>query len=87
MYVIVAYDVGVERVARVLKICRKYLTWVQNSLLEGELTPAQLRRLQQELERAIDQHTDTVQFYILPQASVAKRVTIGIVKNAPSQLV
>ncbi|MCS7256766.1 MAG: CRISPR-associated endonuclease Cas2, partial [Thermomicrobium sp.] len=35
MYVIVAYDVGVERVARVLKICRKYLTWVQNSLLEG----------------------------------------------------
>uniref|UniRef100_A0A7C5RTH6 CRISPR-associated endoribonuclease Cas2 n=1 Tax=Thermomicrobium roseum TaxID=500 RepID=A0A7C5RTH6_THERO len=87
MYVIVAYDVGVERVARVLKICRKYLTWVQNSLLEGELTPAQLRRLQQELERAIDQDTDTVQFYILPQASVAKRVTIGIVKNAPSQLV
>lgn len=87
MYVIVAYDVGVERVARVLKICRKYLTWVQNSLLEGELTPAQLRRLQQELERAIDQHTDTVQFYILPQASVAKRVTIGIVKNAPSQVV
>ncbi|MCM8745470.1 CRISPR-associated endonuclease Cas2 [Thermomicrobium sp. CFH 73360] len=87
MYVIVAYDVGVERVARVLKICRKYLTWVQNSLLEGELTPAQLRRLQQELERAIDQDNDTVQFYILPQASVAKRVTIGIVKNAPSQLV
>lgn len=87
MYVIVAYDVGVERVARVLKICRKYLTWVQNSLLEGELTPAQLRRLQQELERAIDLECDTVQFYILPQASVAKRLTLGIVKNEPSQLI
>ncbi len=87
MYVIVAYDVGVERVARVLKICRKYLTWVQNSLLEGELTPAQLRRLQQELERAIDLKCDTIQFYILPQASVAKRFTLGIVKNEPSQLI
>ncbi|MCX7623186.1 MAG: CRISPR-associated endonuclease Cas2 [Thermomicrobium sp.] len=87
MYVIVAYDVGVERVARVLKVCRKYLTWVQNSLLEGELSPAQLRRLQQELERVIDSESDTVQFYILPQASVAKRVTLGIVKNEPSQLI
>ncbi|MCS7294719.1 MAG: CRISPR-associated endonuclease Cas2 [Dehalococcoidia bacterium] len=86
MYVIVAYDVGVERVARVLKICRKYLTWVQNSLLEGELTPAQLRRLQQELDRVIDQQNDSVQFYVLPQASVAKRITLGVVKNAPSQL-
>ncbi|GBD19029.1 CRISPR-associated endoribonuclease Cas2 [bacterium HR27] len=87
MYVIVAYDVGVERVARVLKICRKYLTWVQNSLLEGELTPAQLRRLQHELERVIDQEADSVQFYILPQASVAKRVTLGMVKNQPSQVI
>ncbi len=87
MYVIVAYDVGVERVTRVLKICRKYLTWVQNSLLEGELTPAQLRRLQQELERAIDSQHDSVQFYILPQASVAKRVTLGLVKNEVSQLI
>ncbi|ACM05402.1 CRISPR-associated endonuclease Cas2 [Thermomicrobium roseum] len=87
MYVIVAYDVGVERVARVLKICRRYLTWVQNSLLEGELTPAQLRRLQQELERTIDRENDSVQFYILPQASVAKRVTLGLVKNQPSQVI
>lgn len=86
MYVIVAYDVGVDRVARVLKICRRYLTWIQNSLLEGELTPAQLRRLQRELERTIDHEHDTVQFYILPQASVAKRVTLGTVKNEPSQL-
>ncbi len=86
MYVIVAYDVGVDRVARVLKVCRRYLTWVQNSLLEGELTPAQFRRLQHELERVIDQEADSVQFYILPQASVAKRVTLGIVKNAPSQV-
>ncbi|MDW8005987.1 MAG: CRISPR-associated endonuclease Cas2 [Thermomicrobium sp.] len=55
--------------------------------MEGELTPAQLRRLQHELERVIDQEADSVQFYILPQASVAKRVTLGMVKNQPSQVI
>ena len=34
MFVILVYDVGEKRVAKVLKICRKYLTWVQNSVLE-----------------------------------------------------
>lgn len=41
MYVVMVYDVAVERVAKALKIGRKYLTWVQNSVLEGELSPAQ----------------------------------------------
>ncbi|MEM3489884.1 MAG: CRISPR-associated endonuclease Cas2, partial [Nitrososphaerota archaeon] len=40
MYVILAYDIGEERVNKVLKICRKYLTWVQNSVFEGDLTEA-----------------------------------------------
>jgi CRISPR-associated protein Cas2 len=87
MYVILAYDVGVERNARVLRTVRRYLTWVQNSLLEGELTAAQLKRLQHELERVIDAGQDSVQVYVLPQASVARRVCLGVVKNEPSQFV
>ncbi|MCM8747884.1 CRISPR-associated endonuclease Cas2 [Thermomicrobiaceae bacterium CFH 74404] len=87
MYVILAYDVAVERNGRVLKTARRYLTWVQNSLLEGELSPAQLRRLQHELERAIDPQSDSVQIYVLPQASAARRVCLGVVKNEPSQFV
>lgn len=31
MYVIMVYDVGTERVGRVLKVGRKYLTWVPGS--------------------------------------------------------
>ncbi len=87
MYVILAYDVAVERNAKVLKTARRFLTWVQNSLLEGELTPAQLKRLQHELERVIDARSDSVQIYVLPQASVARRVCLGVVKNEPSQFV
>ena len=34
MYVVIAYDVNVERVNKVKKFLRKYLNWVQNSLFE-----------------------------------------------------
>ena len=44
------YDINVKRVQKVLKICRKYLTWVQNSVFEGEITPGKLERLKRELE-------------------------------------
>lgn len=85
MYVILAYDVGVERNAKVLRIARRYLTWVQNSLLEGELTPAQLRRLTHELSQAIDEEVDSVQFYVFSRGTLPERRHLGVIKNLPSQ--
>lgn len=38
MYVLIAYDVDAKRVAKVHKVLKKYLTWTQNSLFEGEIT-------------------------------------------------
>ena len=38
MFVIMVYDVGKKRVAKVLKKSRKYLHWVQNSVFEGEIS-------------------------------------------------
>ena len=35
MFVIMVYDVNQKRVAKVLKIARKYLNWVQNSVFGG----------------------------------------------------
>ena len=65
MYVIMAYDVAVQRVAKVLKIGRRYLTWVQNSVLEGELTRAQFERLKAEVREVIEESEDSVLFYLL----------------------
>ncbi|MCD6434687.1 MAG: CRISPR-associated endonuclease Cas2, partial [Candidatus Diapherotrites archaeon] len=31
MYVLIVYDIGEKRVNKVLKLCRRYLDWVQNS--------------------------------------------------------
>lgn len=45
MYVILVYDVAAERTAKMLKLCRRYLHWVQNSVFEGEITEVKLKEL------------------------------------------
>lgn len=81
MYVILVYDVNVKRVAKVLKVARRYLTWVQNSVLEGEVTEAKFRALQTELERVVDRQEDSLLFYILGNQKYAKRQLIGVRKG------
>ena len=55
MYVILVYDISTDdngaRVSRnIFKICKKYLTHVQKSVFEGEITPVLLRKLYLELK-------------------------------------
>lgn len=38
MFVIVTYDVSQKCVTKVMKICRKYLNHIQNSVFEGMIT-------------------------------------------------
>lgn len=45
MYVILVYDFGEKRVNKMLKLCRKYLNWIQNSVFEGEISEARLKEL------------------------------------------
>jgi len=59
------YDINVKRVTKVLKIGRKYLNWVQNSVLEGEITKAKMEKLKSELRRVINSEEDSIIFYIL----------------------
>ncbi len=75
------YDVGEKRVAKVLKICRKYLTWVQNSVLEGEISAANFKKLKLELKRVIDEDEDSVIFYILRTTKYSERQSMGIKKG------
>lgn len=81
------YDIGEERVTRVLKTGRKYLTWVQNSVFEGELTEADLMRLKDELMEIIEQENDSVTFYILRTTTYLKKETLGTVKGEPTKII
>jgi len=82
MYVILVYDVGVERVNKVNKVCKKYLTWVQNSVFEGEITNADLMKLKDELRQVIDEKEDSVLIYRFRSKAYYKREELG--KSAPS---
>lgn len=81
MFVIMAYDIGVERVAKALKVARKYLTWIQNSVFEGELTRARFERLKVEMKKVIDHENDSVVFYIFRTKMYTSRETMGIEKG------
>jgi len=45
MYLILVYDISEKRVGKMLKLCRKYLNWIQNSVFEGEITEVKLKEL------------------------------------------
>ncbi|MCO6040876.1 CRISPR-associated endonuclease Cas2 [Thermococcus alcaliphilus] len=79
MYVIIVYDVAVERVNKVKKFLRQYLHWVQNSVFEGEITLAEFERIKAGLKDIVDENEDSIVIYKL--RSMPKRETIGVEKN------
>lgn len=65
MYVILVYDIkadsdGARILRNVFKISKKYLSHIQNSVFEGELTPALLKKLEIELKKYIRKDLDSV---------------------------
>jgi CRISPR-associated protein Cas2 len=60
MYAILVYDVGEKRVAKMLKLCRKYLNWIQNSVFEGEITEVKLKELKYCAKEIMDEDTDSI---------------------------
>ena len=65
MYIILVYDILTEdngpKISRnVFKICKKYLTNVQKSVFEGEITPVLLKKLNLELKRHIRKDKDSL---------------------------
>ncbi|MCI6189711.1 MAG: CRISPR-associated endonuclease Cas2 [Clostridium sp.] len=82
MFVILVYDVQEKRVAKALKTCRKYLTWVQNSVFEGDIGEANLKKLMIEMKKVIDIHSDSVIIYRFNSLNYSKRQVIGVEKNS-----
>ncbi len=87
MYVIIAYDVNVERVNKVKKFLRRYLNWVQNSLFEGELSEADLEEVKMGLGRIIDEETDMIVIYKLRSEKAMRREIIGTDKSGIEEII
>jgi len=87
-YVFLMYDIADEesdagkyRVAKVFKICKKYLTHHQKSVFRGEITPANLLKLVKELKKVIDEELDYISIIKLPNASSFGEEKIGTKKT------
>jgi len=79
--VILTYDFNEKRVQKALKICRKYLKWVQNSVFEGNITLSKLEILKDELSNIMDKNEDSVRIYILKDERFVNKEMIGFVKD------
>lgn len=65
MYVVLVYDVskdenGRKRWPHIFKICKKYMSHIQNAVFEGELSKVQLIKMQNELKPYINSELDSV---------------------------
>ena len=75
MYVILVYDFGEKRVSKMLKLCRKYLNWIQNSVFEGEISEARLKELLMQSNKFIKKDEDSIIIFSGPsQSSMDKRI-------------
>ncbi|NUU99258.1 CRISPR-associated protein Cas2 [Marinitoga sp. 1154] len=86
MFVILYYDANEKRVSKFLKICRKYLTWVQNSVFEGEITKAKLEKLKYELKIKVKDN-DSIIIYEFRSMNYSKREVIGIDKKENNKFI
>ena len=77
MYVIAVYDVGEKRVGKMLKLCRRYLNWIQNSVLEGEITTAQLEKFKFEANVIMDEETDSLIIFKTRQEKWLDKEIVG----------
>jgi CRISPR-associated protein Cas2 len=65
MYAILVYDIvtdekGRKNLPKFFKICKKYLTHIQNSVFEGELSKTNEVKLKNELQQYIRKDKDSV---------------------------
>ena len=75
-YVIIVYDVKAERTPKFLKYLRRYLTHVQNSVFEGEITDGTLTEVKTKLESMLESG-ESVMVYEMSSESYVDRSVFG----------
>ncbi len=77
MWIILTYDINEKRVDKIRKISLQYLIRIQNSVFIGNIGWANLRILKEKLKKEIVESEDSIQFFILRDEKLVKRIKIG----------
>lgn len=81
MYVILVYDCGEKRVGKMLKLCRKYLHWIQNSVFEGEITEVKLKELLSQARTIMNMGEDSIIVFKSRDEKWLEKEVVGQEKN------
>lgn len=87
MYVIIVYDIKVERVNKVKAFLRQHLFWIQNSVFEGELTNSGYKAVKDGLLSIIDEDEDSVIIYQLMMEESLNRHVLGVEKASADDFI
>jgi CRISPR-associated protein Cas2 len=86
MYIILVYDIGEKRVGKMLKLCRRYLNWIQNSVFEGEITEVKLEELKIRSKDIMKENDSLIIFKSREQRWLEKEI-IGEERNTLEQFI
>lgn len=89
MYIILMYDIvtdeGGARVTRnTFKICKKYLTHIQKSVFEGNLSELNLLKLKSELNNYIRKDRDSLLIFISRSERWLEKEFLGMIDDKTS---
>lgn len=82
MYIILVYDIGEARVGKMLKLCRRYLNWIQNSVFEGALSEIKLKELIHEARQIMDESQDSLIIFSSRNERWLDKQIVGVEKNS-----
>ena len=84
MHIIVAYDVDSKRTEIFKKMCQVYLTKIQNSVFEGDLSKAQLLRLESNLKKEV-KDDEKVRIWIT--SKILKTIRLGYYEEVEDRII
>lgn len=86
MYIILVYDINEKRVGKMLKLCRQYLNWIQNSVFEGEITEVKLKELKIAARQIMDEDEDSLIIFKTRQEKWLEKEIVGQEKSGIEQI-
>lgn len=86
MYIVLVYDISIERLNHARKFLRQYLNWIQNSVFEGELTEGELQKVKQGLKEIIEEDEDSVIIFKTWSKKWLQKENIGLKKKKTNRI-
>jgi CRISPR-associated protein Cas2 len=87
MYIILVYDVAIDRLNNVRQYLKQYLNWVQNSAFEGELKEGEIEKIKIGLKKIIKENEDSIILYETRDRRWITKEILGIEKSEVTTII